>query len=151
MPQQPTISALSLILLALTQFADFAPVAETAIGCLGNLALRPEGNKQAIFAGGGLGLIATSLRLHPSSPGLARAACLAVRNIVVRSPERVQSAFDEGLEPLLQEAYTRHPACRDVAYACMRDMGCSYAETGTGRAQAERAARALAAGDITVQ
>jgi hypothetical protein len=42
--------------------------------------------------------------------------------------------------------------CRsDVAYACLRDMGVSYAETTLGRAQAERAERALAAGDITVQ
>jgi hypothetical protein len=30
-------------------------------------------------------------------------------------------------------------------------MGCAYAETLTGRAQAERAARAIDAGDISVQ
>ncbi len=45
----------------------------------------------------------------------------------------------------------RHPAARDVSYACLRDMGVEYAETVIGRAQAERAARAVEAGDIRVK
>ncbi len=45
----------------------------------------------------------------------------------------------------------RHAAARDVSYACLRDMGVDYAETVIGRAQADRAARAVAAGDISVK
>lgn len=146
------LSPLDLILCCLSAWcAASATVAEAALGCVANLALRAEANKAAIFSRGGLGLVAAALRAHPDSAGVARASCLAVRNVVVRSPERVQAAFDEGLEQLLQRAYGRHPGARDVAYACLRDMGCEYAETTTGRAQAERAARALAAGDISVQ
>ena len=33
-----------------------------------------------------------------------------------------------------------------MAYAALRDMGVPYAETATGKAQAERAQRAIAAG-----
>ncbi len=46
----------------------------------------------------------------------------------------------------MQKAYTLHPTARDVAYAALRDMGVAYAETATGKAQAERAQRAIAAG-----
>ena len=70
-----------------------------------------------------------------------------MRNLVVKSPERVGEAFDRGFEGLVQEAYRRHPLARDVAYAALRDLGVPYAETATGKAQAERAARAIAAGD----
>jgi hypothetical protein len=45
----------------------------------------------------------------------------------------------------------RAPIARDVAYAALRDLGVSYAETTIGREQAERAARAIAANDISVK
>jgi hypothetical protein len=47
----------------------------------------------------------------------------------------------------VQKAYLNHPTARDVAYAALRDMGVPYAETATGKAQAERAVRAIAAGE----
>ena len=47
----------------------------------------------------------------------------------------------------MQKAYLNHATARDVAYAALRDMGVPYAETATGKAQAERAVRAIAAGD----
>jgi hypothetical protein len=123
-----------------------------------------------------------------------------LRNVIARSPDRIQAAMDEGafscargaaaachsppgapwecpappwvqaqssdclpripphrpphtagFEQLLQDAYVRHLGCRDVAFACLRDMGVSYAETDVGREQAARAARAIAAGDISVK
>ena len=43
----------------------------------------------------------------------------------------------------------RHTSVRDVAYACLRDLGTDV-ETAIGAAQAERAARALAAGSVYV-
>jgi hypothetical protein len=45
------------------------------------------------------------------------------------------------------KAYLNHATARGVAYAALRDMGVPYAETATGKAQAERAVRAIAAGD----
>jgi hypothetical protein len=153
-PPPPPPSALAIILGALAApppVGSSAAVVEAALGGLANLSLRPEANKVAIAAAGGLALVAGAMRAHPTVPGVQRSACLAARNLVSRSAERRAAAFDEGFEALLQEAYRRHPGARDVAYACLRDMGVDYAETLTGRAQAERAARALAAGDISVQ
>lgn len=46
---------------------------------------------------------------------------------------------------------SRPLCCRDVVYACLRDLGVEYAETMTGKAQAERAARAIATGNIAVK
>ena len=43
-----------------------------------------------------LPLLARAMRKHVASAGLQRSGCLALRNLVVKSPERVQAAFDEG-------------------------------------------------------
>lgn len=64
-----------------------------------------------------------------------------------RRAHSAQPTTPPGFEPLAQKAYLHHPTARDVAYAALRDMGVPYAETATGKAQAERAARAIAAGD----
>lgn len=149
----PRVSTLTLVLAVLTgPLAQVSPgVAEQAAGIIGNLALRtPDGVRAAIGAGGGVAALVGAMRSHPGEAGVQRAACLSLRNLVNRSAERKQAAFDEGVEPLLQAAFVRHPPARDVAYAAMRDLGLEYAETTTGRAQAERAARAAAAGDISV-
>lgn len=124
---------------------------EQALHTVGNLCLRLPEHSDLVVAEGGMSVIARAMRVHPMSQGVQRAACLAIRNTVVRSKERAAAAFDAGLETLLKEAYARHPFCRDVVYAALRDMGCDYAETTRGQAQAARAMRAIAAGDISVK
>jgi hypothetical protein len=69
--------------------------------------------------------------------------------MVVKDAARAQAALDEGLKPLLQQCYMRHSSARDVSYACLRDLGTDD-ETTVGVAQAERAARAIAAGSVYV-
>jgi armadillo repeat-containing protein 6 len=126
-------------------------VLDQIIAVLGNLCLRLPDNCARVHTRGGLALIARAMRTHPGHLGLQRSACLALRNIIVKEPARAAAAFDEGFEGLLQQTYMRHPSARDVSYACLRDMGVDYAETVIGRAQAERAARAIAVGDIRVK
>lgn len=142
---------LGLLLQVLQTGQDVPPILEQAVAALGNLCLRLPSNAERVFSRGGLQLIARAMARHPGYGPIQRSACLTLRNIIARSPERIQAAFDEGFENLLQAAYVRHPTCRDVSYACLRDMGCSYAETTIGRAQADRAARAIAANNIRVQ
>lgn len=124
------------------------------------------------------------MRAHPTHTMLQRSGCLAIRNLVVKSPERRDFALEygtcaysvvasfvcpyalnlfishssetlphslSGFELILQKAYAAHPIARDVAYAAMRDLGLEYAETVTGREQAERANRAIAANNIHVK
>jgi len=141
-----TGSTLGMILHCFSTFSEAPTVLEQAAAAISNLCLRLTDNATRAAAGGAIPLLATAMRKHPHQPGLARAGCLAIRNLVVKSPERIALAFDEGFEALVQEAYKRHPFARDVAYAALRDMGVPYAETATGRAQAERATRAIAAG-----
>jgi hypothetical protein len=140
-------ATLGVLLQAFDTFCEAPGVLDQASSAIANLCLRLSDNAARAHARGALPLISRAMRKHPGAASLQRSACLAVRNLVVKSPERVQAAFDAGLETLLQAAYTRHPTARDVAYAALRDMGVSYAETTTGRAQAERAALAIAAGD----
>lgn len=142
---------LDLLLQVLQTGQDVPPILEQAIAAIGNLCLRLPSNAERVFARGGLQLLARAMARHPGYGPIQRSTCLTLRNIISRSQERVQAAFDEGFENLLQVAYVRHPTCRDVSYACLRDMGCSYAETTIGRAQADRAARAIAANNIRVQ
>lgn len=141
---------LQLILQALETFREVPAVLDQAAAAISNLCLRLPDNAARAVAGGALPLIARAMRTHGASAGVQRSGCLAVRNLVVKSPARVQAAFDEGFEGLIQAAYVRHPVAGDVAYAALRDMGVPYAETSTGRAQAERAARAIATGDIAI-
>ena len=69
--------------------------------------------------------------------------------------EWARTDFDNGglprpeWEALLQQCYLRHSSARDVSYACLRDLGADV-ETTIGVAQAERAARAIAAGSVYV-
>ena len=135
---------------AMETFREAPAVLDQAAAALSNLCLRLQDNAAKACEGGALPLIARAMRLHATSPGVQRSGCLAVRNLVVKSPSRVAAAFDEGLEALLQQAYLRHPVAADVAYAALRDMGVPYAETSTGRAQAERAARAIETGNIAI-
>jgi hypothetical protein len=168
-------AAMSLMLQTLHVYSGWATVMEQAIAAVGNLCLRLAGNCATITSRGGIGLIAAAMRRHPEHAGVQRSGCLALRNLVVRDADRIRAAFDEGMftqlhfntlacfrdpccylqavgiagcEPLLQQAYIKHQVCRDVAYACLRDMGCTYAETSLGREAAERAARAIESGDI---
>lgn len=142
---------LSLLLQALDTFKGAPSVLEQVVATIGSLCLRLPDHAALIHARGAMQVLSAAMRRHPGHLGLQRALCLALRNIFTRSKERMAAAADEGFEALFQAAYMRHPACRDVAYACLRDMGCTYAETEIGRAQADRAARAIAAGDISVQ
>lgn len=131
--------------------APAAAVCEQAAATIGNLCLRMGEHAELAVARGALPLLAAAMRAHAASAGMQRAACLAVRNMVVRSKDRAAAAFAAGLEATLQAAYARHPTTRDVVYSALRDMGCEYAETTRGQEQAARAARAIAAGDISVK
>lgn len=142
---------LPLLLQVLETAADVPPLLDQAIAALANLCLRLPANAVRVYDAGALPLIARAMRRHPGYMPLQRSCCLALRNIIARAPERIQASFDEGFEGLLQGAYVRHVTCRDVAYASLRDMGCAYAETSIGRAQADRAARAIASNNIRVE
>ncbi len=142
---------LPLLLQVLETAADVPPLLDQAIAALANLCLRLPANAVRVYDAGALPLIARAMRRHPGYMPLQRSCCLALRNVIARAPERIQASFDEGFEGLLQGAYVRHVPCRDVAYASLRDMGCAYAETSIGRAQADRAARAIASNNIRVE
>lgn len=148
MGEGPTLNVL---LQALDTMMTSPSVLDQVIAVLGNLCLRLPDNCARVHTLGGFPLLARAMRTHIGHLGLQRSACLALRNMIVKSPDRIQAAFDEGFENLLQQTYMQHPAARDVSYACLRDMGVEYAETVIGRAQAERAQRALVAGDIRVK
>ena len=72
---------------------------DQAAAAVSNLCLRIPDNAVRAAVGGALPLLARAMRKHAASAGLQRSGCLALRNLVVKSPERVQTAFDEGAAP----------------------------------------------------
>ena len=140
-------ATLGMLLQAFQTFGAAPVVLDQASSAIANLCLRLGDNASRAHDRNIFTLMATAMHQHPGNASLQRSACLATRNLIVKSPERVQAAFDAGLETLLQKAYTNHATARDVAYAALRDMGAEYAVTATGAAQAERVKLAIAAGD----
>jgi hypothetical protein len=146
MGEGPTLGVL---LQALENMIYSPSVIEQVIGVMSNVCLRLPENSQRIVDRGGLPLLARAMRTHMGSATLLRAVCLALRNIASKNKLLAQAALDEGFEALLQQCYMRHTSARDVAYACLRDLGTDV-ETSIGQAQAERAARAISLGTVYV-
>jgi hypothetical protein len=71
-------------------------VLEHAIGCLSALSLRHPANAQTAVDAGALALVARCMESHPASSAVQRAGCLAIRNLIVKSPQRIALAVDEG-------------------------------------------------------
>jgi hypothetical protein len=87
---------MKLMLAAMGTCAASAPVMDQTIAALGNLALRLPDNAARMVGAGVLPAIAAAMRAHGGHSGVQRSACLAVRNMVVRSKDRVAAAFEAG-------------------------------------------------------
>jgi hypothetical protein len=146
MGEGPTLGVL---LQALENMIHSPSVIEQVVGVMSNICLRLPENSQRIVDRGGLPLLTRAMRTHMGHATLLRAVCLALRNIASKNKSLAQAALDEGFEALLQQCYMRHTSTRDVAYACLRDLGTDV-ETSIGQAQAERAARAISLGTVYV-
>ena len=58
------------------------------------------------------------------SQWVQRQACMALRNVVARSPELRPGMLELGYESAVKRARVRHPqACADVGTAALRDLG----------------------------
>ena len=100
---------------------------EQALAALSNFALRQADNCRVIAGANGVELAVAAMRRHPESAALQRSACLALRNMCThRTSELRALILDAGAEPLFRLARNTHPrACDDVAFAALRDLGCS--------------------------
>ncbi|KAI8467114.1 MAG: hypothetical protein J3K34DRAFT_524021 [Monoraphidium minutum] len=150
--QLAELGALDAIMRALRAFGGEPGVQEEALGLLGALTLRmPEIaaaaadagavealisvlQDQAVGAGtnGGAANGAAKLQQRAggnggggaAAAGVARQACMAVRNMAVRNPELRAPFLERGAEALLRGAKARHAAmCGDVGSAALRDLG----------------------------
>lgn len=70
---------------------------------------------------------ATNLDIAPCIPLQVRVvaqACMALRNMVARSPQLRPALLEKGCERHLRAAKAAHPAtCADVGAAALRDLG----------------------------
>ena len=65
------------------------------------------------------------LLLLCSPVNVQRSGCLALRNLVSRNKEHVEVILSCGAEDICRAARERHPACNDVAFGALRDLGCA--------------------------
>ena len=69
-------------------------------------------------------MVLDAMRSHPGAIGLQRQGCLALRNLVARSPEELRKPLlDAGAEDVLRAASMSSQDNVDVAYAALRDLG----------------------------
>merc|ERR1712146_12542 len=73
---------------------------------------------------GGAALVINSMRVHAETHAvLQRQGCLAIRNLVARSPELREPILDAGAETVLRAAAKLSQTNVDMAYAGLRDLG----------------------------
>ncbi|KAL4433644.1 hypothetical protein ABPG75_000085 [Micractinium tetrahymenae] len=131
---------LELLARLLTAHGGSPAVLEQALGLLTNLTLRnPEAAEKALDCGcldSVLELMRVMLAAGPNGSGSSgngkenrgttaaqRQACMALRNIAVRSPDVRAALLDKGAEALLRQVKAAYPACADAGSAALRDLG----------------------------
>lgn len=119
---------LGLLLRALETHGNSSRVAEQALACLSVLCLRQPENCEKIANLGSLQLISAAMTQHPNEAGVQRQAISTLRNMVSswQNKDLCGQILDHGAEDLIRKARASHPFCEDVAYAALRDLGCSY-------------------------
>lgn len=137
---------------ALRVFAGNAPVQEECLGLLAALTLRMPAIASAAADAGAIEALMEVLESQavPTEPtgaaaaappsagasngisdgtgisngGVARQACMAIRNMVVRNPELRGPFLDKGAEALVRGVKARYAgSCGDVGSAALRDLG----------------------------
>ena len=98
---------------------------DTGLATLSSIGLRQPENCVAIVAKHGVPLILTAMQRLPNSVNVQRSGCLALRNLVSRNKEHVDVILGAGAEDVVLACRLRHPACNDVAFAALRDLGCA--------------------------
>ncbi|BDA43881.1 Armadillo repeat-containing protein 6 [Coccomyxa sp. Obi] len=109
---------------------------EQALGLLASLMLRNPGVAERAAAAGCIDTVLDAMRaaeaagprgFPDSATGaqwVQRQACMALRNMVARSPELRPAVLERGAEAFLRRAKVAHPAtCADVGSAALRDLG----------------------------
>jgi len=116
---------LDVILRAMSNHSINVDVQSQCLATLSSIGLRQPENCQAIVSKHGVPLILTAMQRLPNAVNVQRSACLVLRNLVSRNKEHVDVILGCGAEDLCRAARQRHPACNDVAFAALRDLGCA--------------------------
>jgi hypothetical protein len=114
-------------------------VAEQGSAALAALALKTPANAIAIAASNGPHVIVKTMYMHPTALKLQRQACMALRNVVVRNPELIDTVLGEGAESAINICLSSHKECKDEAKAALRDLNCKVelTERWTGKLKTE--------------
>jgi hypothetical protein len=117
-----SVETLELLMAAVTTHPTDAQLAEHVIATFAAMALRVPANCDLILSMGGGRLISGSMRRFPTIIALQRQSCLAVRNLVGRSPHLKEPLLEDDMEGLLRKAGTQSGSI-DAAFAALRDLG----------------------------
>jgi armadillo repeat-containing protein 6 len=114
---------IDIILNAMSRHSDDVAMQTQGLAALTSMALRNTKNCVHIAKGHGISLIVDAMTRHPNAEWLQRSGCLALRNLVSKNPELVPAIIEAGAEDPIRLARLTHPACDDVAFAALRDLG----------------------------
>lgn len=117
-----TDGAMDIIVAAMTKYGRNAYLCAAGCALLAALALRCPPNAEVIMAANGAELIVQTMKLHPDSPNVQKLACMAVRNLVARSPNNCLPFLELGIEALANKALKKYSS--DEVKSALRDLGC---------------------------
>jgi hypothetical protein len=123
-----TSSGVQLGVALMRRFPQSANVQLQVMKLLSAITLRQPGICEGVAACGGHSSALKAMRQHPQAAKLVRFGCLLIRNLVSRNKNLQQPILDDGAEPVLRAARRAHTICEDVAYGCLRDLGCRLGE-----------------------
>ncbi|XP_063238491.1 armadillo repeat-containing protein 6 homolog [Bacillus rossius redtenbacheri] len=119
--------AAPLIVLAMNEHLDSAPLVGQACGTIAALTLRSPANSKLLVEQGVADAVLDGMRTHAKVLSVQKQGSWAIRNIVSRDKSLGSAFLQRDAEGVLREALKRHGAVYDHEYdikSALRDLGC---------------------------
>lgn len=116
--------AAALVENVLSRYKSDPSMAKHCLACVSTLALRSKDNSQALFETGITESIVEAMKIHSKNEMIVRNGAWAIRNMVCRSQEQIETWLSHGVEDVLNNALQDHPRVDQDIRSALRDLGC---------------------------
>jgi len=115
--------AIDLMMLALNEHKDSPAVCESVFAAVTTVSLRNPDHCDVIMSKGFAPLVISAMEFHKNHPGVQKQACMAIRNMVVRTRNHKKPFIDFNIESLIHKARSKHGQYLDAeSKAALRDL-----------------------------
>jgi len=115
--------AIDLMMLALSEHKDSPAVCESVFAAVTTVSLRIPEHCDVIMSKGFAPLVISAMEFHKNHSGVQKQACMAIRNMVVRTRNHKKPFIDFNVEGLIHKARSKHGNYLDAeSKAALRDL-----------------------------